>query len=69
MSERKSVIITFKPKDQRPDRQIDKLEIVRRALTKGTRAHFFDATTLAKGAGRLQVGLRGAAAGAVQPAR
>jgi subtilisin len=52
MSERKSVIITFKPKDQRPDRQIDKIEIVRRALTKGTRAHFFDATTLAKGVGQ-----------------
>jgi subtilisin len=48
MSERKSVIITFKPKDQRPDRQIDKLEIIRRALTKGTRAHFFDAATLEK---------------------
>jgi subtilisin len=50
MSERKSVIITFKPKEQRPDRQIDKLEIVRRALAKGTRAHFLDAKTLAKGA-------------------
>ncbi|MGQ0683933.1 S8 family peptidase [Bradyrhizobium sp.] len=50
MSERKSVIITFKPKDQRRDRQTDKLEIVRRALTKGTRAHFLDAATLAKGA-------------------
>jgi subtilisin len=52
MSERKSVIITFKPKDQRPDRQIDKLDILRRALTRGTRAYFFDATTLAKSAGR-----------------
>jgi subtilisin len=52
MSDRKSVIITFKPKDQRPDRQIDKLEIVRKALAKGTHAHFFNATTLAKGAGR-----------------
>lgn len=51
MSERKSVIITFKPKDQRPDRQTDKVEIVRRALTKGTRAHFLNATTTAKCAG------------------
>jgi subtilisin len=46
------VIVTFKPKDQRPDRHMDKLEIVRRALAKGTRAHFFDAATLATGAGR-----------------
>jgi subtilisin len=52
MSERKSVIITFKPKDQRPDQQTDKLQIVRNVLTKGTRAHFFDAATLAMGAGR-----------------
>jgi subtilisin len=49
MSKRKSVIITFKPKDQRPDQQTDKLEIVRKALAKGTRAHFFDAATLAIG--------------------
>ena len=52
MSERKSVIITFKPKDQRPDQQMDKLEIVRGTLAKGTRAHFFDAATLGIGAGR-----------------
>lgn len=52
MSERQSVIITFKPKDQRPDRQTDKVEIVRMALAKGTRAHFLDAATLAKGIGR-----------------
>ncbi len=52
MSERKPVIITFKPKDQRPDRQIDKLEIVRKALGKGTRTHFFNAATLAKGFGQ-----------------
>jgi subtilisin len=52
MSERKSVIITFKPKDQRPDQQTDKLQIVRNVLAKGTRAHFFDAATLAMGAGR-----------------
>ena len=55
MSERNSVIITFKPKDQRPDRQVDKLEIVRRALAKGTCAHFFDAATLAKGVGRPSI--------------
>lgn len=52
MSERRSVIITFKPKDQRPDRQTDKLQIVRNILAKSTRAHFFDAATLAMGAGR-----------------
>jgi subtilisin len=52
MSERKSVIISFKPKDQRPDQQMDKLEIVRGTLAKGTRAHFFDAATLGIGAGR-----------------
>src|SRR4051794_22969581 len=49
MSERKSVIITFKPKDQRRDRHTDKLEIVRKALTRGTRAHFLDAATLVTG--------------------
>lgn len=49
---RKSVIITFKPKDQRPDQQIDKVEIVRGALSAGTRSHFFSATTLAMGAAR-----------------
>jgi subtilisin len=52
MTERKSVIITFKPKDQRPDRQTDKLQIVRNVLAKGTRAHFLDAATLAMDAGR-----------------
>jgi subtilisin len=52
MSERRSVIITFKPKDQRPDQQTDKLQIVRNVLAKGTCAHFFDAATLAMGAGR-----------------
>jgi subtilisin len=49
---RKSVIITFKPKDQRPDQQTDKLEIVRGALSSGTRSHFFSATTLPMGAAR-----------------
>lgn len=52
MSERKSVIITFKPKDQRRDRQTDKLDIVRKVLTRGTRAYFLDAATLAKGIDR-----------------
>ena len=54
MTERKSVIITFKPKDQRRDRHTDKLEIVRKALTRGTRAHFLDATSMAKG-GRTSI--------------
>ncbi|MCP1926366.1 hypothetical protein [Bradyrhizobium elkanii] len=52
MSERRSMIITFKPKDQRPDQEMDKLEIVRSALADGTRVHFFSAATLAIGAGR-----------------
>ena len=52
MSGRKSVIITFKPKDQRPDQRTDKLQIVRNVLAKGTRAHFLDAATLEMGAGR-----------------
>ena len=52
MSGRRSVIITFKPKDQRPDQRTDKLQIVRNVLAKGTRAHFFDATTLEMSAGR-----------------
>jgi subtilisin len=52
MLERRSVIITFKPKDQRPDRQTDKLQIVRNVLAKGTRAYFLDAATLVMGAGR-----------------
>jgi len=52
MSQRKSVIITFKPKDQRSDRQSDKVQIVRNALTKGTRVQFFDAATFVGTAGR-----------------
>jgi subtilisin len=50
--QRKSMIITFKRKDQRPDQQTDKLDIVRGALARGVRPHFFDATTLGIGAGR-----------------
>jgi subtilisin len=52
MSERRSVIITFKTKDKRPERHIDKLEIVRRVLAKGTRAHFLDAKALASDGNR-----------------
>lgn len=50
--QRKSMIITFKRKDQRPDQQTDKVDIVRGALARGVRPHFFDATTLGIGAGR-----------------
>jgi subtilisin len=52
IAERRSVIITFKPKDQRPDRATDKVDIVRSALTQGVQPHFFDATTLPMGAAR-----------------
>lgn len=55
MPERKSVIITFKPKDQRRDRHTDKLQIVRKALTRGTRADFLDAATMAN-MGRPPIG-------------
>jgi subtilisin len=50
IAERRSVIITFKPKDQRPDRTTDKVDIVRSALTQGVQPHFFDAMTLPMGA-------------------
>jgi subtilisin len=52
MAERRSVIITFKPKDQRPDRTTDKVDIVRSALTQGVQPRFLDATTLPMGAAR-----------------
>src|SRR5262245_17648924 len=51
-SERRSVIITFKRKDQRPDRTTDKVDIVRSALTPGVQPHFLSATTLPIGAAR-----------------
>ena len=50
--ERRSVIITFKRKDQRPDRTTDKVEIVRSALTQGIQPHFMDAMALPLGAAR-----------------
>jgi len=56
MSERQSVIITFKAKDKRPERHIDKLDIVRRALAKGTRARFLDAKTLPSDGNRAPTG-------------
>ena len=51
-TERRAVIITFKRKDQRPDRTTDKVDIVRRALTQGVQPHFLTATTLPVGAAR-----------------
>jgi subtilisin len=50
--ERRPVIIMFKPKDQRPDRTTDKVDIVRSALTQGVQPHFLDAMTLPVGAAR-----------------
>jgi len=52
MPERRSVIITFKPKDQRPDSTTDKVDIVRGALTGAIHPHFLTATTLVMGAAR-----------------
>jgi subtilisin len=42
----------FKPKDQRPDRTTDKVDIVRSVLTQGVQPHFLNATTLPLGAAR-----------------
>jgi subtilisin len=53
--ERRSVIITFKRKDQRPDRTTDKVDIVRSALTQGVQPHFLDAMTLRMGAPRTSL--------------
>jgi subtilisin len=50
--QRKSMIITFKPKEKRPDKKLDKLEIVRGALAQDAVPHFLDAATLPIGAGR-----------------
>jgi len=50
--QRKSVIITFKPKDKRPEKKKDKLEIVRAAIAEEAVPHFLDATSLTIGAGR-----------------
>jgi len=49
---RRSVIVTFKPKDQRPDRATDKVDIVRSVLTQGVQPHFLNAMTLSIGAAR-----------------
>jgi subtilisin len=51
-TERRSVIVTFKRKDQRPDRTTDKVDIVRSALTQGVQPQFLNATTLPLGAAR-----------------
>jgi len=47
---RKSVIVTFKPKDQRPDRTQDKVDILRAAITSQENVTFFNAVTLPRGA-------------------
>ena len=46
---RKSVIVTFKPKDKRPDKVKDKLEIVTAAIT--SKVSFLDVGTMSRGAG------------------
>ncbi len=47
---RKSVIITFKAKEQRLDQGVDKVDIVRSFLPSGTQIRFFNATSLSSGA-------------------
>jgi len=47
---RKSVIVTFKRKDQRPDRARDKVDILRTAITSQENVTFFNAVTLPRGA-------------------
>ena len=54
---RRSVLVTFKPKEQRPDRTMDKLDIIRGAVTQGVQPYFVDATTLAMGASQRPVPL------------
>jgi len=49
---RKSVIVTFKPKDQRPDSTVDKVDIVRGVITQVAQPTFFSATTLLSGVTR-----------------
>jgi subtilisin len=55
MPERRPVIVTFKPKDQRPDSTTDKVDIVRSALTQGVQPHFMSATSQVMGAARPPV--------------
>jgi subtilisin len=51
---RKSVIVTFKPKDERPDRETDKVDIVRATIT--SPVNFVPAGTMARGTA-LPVGM------------
>ncbi len=46
---KKSVLVTFKPKDKRPDKGKDKVELVRSATK--TDAHFFTAEDMSRGPG------------------
>ena len=57
MPDRRSVIVTFKPKDQRPDRAADKVDILRSVLSPTVRpnVHFFNAMTLPMGTTRPPV--------------
>ncbi len=52
MPDRRSIIVTFKRKDQRPDRATDKVDIIRSILSQGVQPHFFNAMTLTMGASR-----------------
>jgi subtilisin len=54
-SERRSVIVTFKPKDKRPDAGTDKLEIVREYVKADVR--FFDSQVAAAGTEMIPAGL------------
>jgi subtilisin len=56
-SDRRSVIITFKPKDRRPDAGVDKLDIVREAVAADVK--FFDAMTATAADQALPMGVPG----------
>jgi subtilisin len=52
---RRSVIVTFKPKDKRPDERKDKLDIVREVVE--TEVRFFDSRLMPSGADVIPTGL------------
>jgi subtilisin len=48
-SQRNSVIVTFKAKDKRPDKGVDKVEVVRGVLPQGMQMQFFDSLSVSSG--------------------
>src|SRR3990172_551793 len=54
-SARRSMIVTFKPKDKRPDEQKDKLEVIREVVE--AEVQFFDSRVMPSGADVIPTGL------------